>query len=119
MEFAIGTTLAGMQALSAMSIPAPQSTFRPYSTDIRLGDGTMRGMGFPVATWHWGFLSAAQRDVLKAFCAGQSALVYLRTTKDNMVFDDYQAVMVWPTEEERAAGRVLDFTLEFHRLVEA
>lgn len=118
MEFAIGTTLAGMQALSAMSIPAPQTTYRPYSIDVRLGDGLVRGMGFPVATWHWGFLSAAQRDALKAYCAGQSAQVYIRTPKDDLNFNDYQAVMVWPTEEDRVAGRALDVTLEFHRLVE-
>lgn len=119
MEFAIGNTLAGIQALRALSIPAPQSTYRPYSTDIRLGDGTMRGMGFPIATWHWGFLSAAQRDLLRTYCTGQSALVYIRTPKDDLSFVDYQAVMVWPSEEERASSRVLDFTLEFHRLVEA
>ncbi len=119
MEFAIGSTLAGMQEIRDMNIPAPQSTYRPYSTDIRLGDGSMRGMGFPVATWHWGFLSAVQRDLLKSFCVGQSALVYIRSIKDDLSYADYQAVMVWPTEEERAAGRVLDFTLEFHRLVEA
>ncbi|HZU86602.1 MAG TPA: hypothetical protein VFF78_03895 [Anaerolineaceae bacterium] len=119
MSFAIGSTHAGLQALTVMSIPAPQSTYRPTSTDVRLGDGSVRGMGFPVATWHWGFLSAAQRDQLRALCPGQSAAVYIRTVKDDLTYDDFSAVMVWPSEEERAAGRVLDFTLEFHRLVEA
>jgi hypothetical protein len=119
MSFAIGSTQASLQALSAMSIPAPQSTYRPYSTEVNLGDGLVRGMGFPIATWHWGFLSATQRDLLKALCTGQSSQVYIRTMINDLSYVEFQAVMVWPSEEERATSRILDITIEFHRLVEA
>src|SRR5512142_323364 len=57
----------------------PQWTYEPYSSYANLGDGTRRGLGFPVATWHWQFLRDTQREALRALCPGLSASVYVRT----------------------------------------
>ena len=120
-QYEIGSTYAGMQNVEELSTPihAPKSTFKQYSKTLRLGNGTTRGAGWPVATWRFGFLSRAQRDQLKTFCPGASAVVYIKTRKnDNDDYQVYRAVMVWPEEEEKFAGRRLDFVIEFRDLVE-
>lgn len=102
-------------------LTAPKSTFHPYSQMIPLGDGTVRGSGWPTAEWRWGFLSRAQRDQLRQFCTGASAAVEIRTkTMDSAdSYKYFHAVMVWPVEsEERDAGRRIDFVVRFQKLVE-
>ena len=120
--FGIGSTQAGITALSALATPVmdPKSTFSPYSQDIRLGDGTVRGSGWATAIWSWAFLPRAARDQLRTFCPGKSAVVYIwtRTMDSSDVFGAYQAVMVWPTDSEtRDFTRRTDFKIQFQRLV--
>lgn len=118
-SFEIGLTQATMVNLEALSTPVtpPAWTWAPYSSEIDLWDGSKKGMGSPVATWSWGFLKKAQRAMLKTFCAGRSAQVYIKTYKADRTTAVYRAVMVWPAEEEDTAERTLDFTLEFRRMV--
>jgi len=122
-DYRIGATLAGMTNLENLTppLPAPKSYFRPFYESITLADGSIRGMGSPVASWRWGVLSRAQRDALRVFCTSKSATVYIRTRKTDSAdaYTDYRAIMIWPDDEERDAGRRLDFLIEFRQLVVA
>jgi hypothetical protein len=86
---------------------------------IVLGNGANRGVGLPVAIWHWGYLTRAQRDLLRAFCTGASATIFIETrTNDTVdVFDQFTTMMIWPLEENKDAGRRIDFVIEFRNLV--
>ena len=118
--FQIGTTSAGLADLSALSVPVvePRSTFKKYPIAFDLGNGQVKGAGYPVATWTWDFITDAQRDKLKTYCTGKSAAVYISTKDDSLAYKAYSAIMVWPEIEEHFATRRLDFVIEFRHLVE-
>lgn len=123
-SYRIGTTLGGLTNVESLTVPLPppRSTYTPYSEQIDLGDGTIRGAGWAQASWNWGFLTQAQRDQLRTFCPGASASVYIstRTTDSADVYDDFTAVMIWPQAEERDSKQVRpDFTVQFRKLVAA
>jgi len=119
--FALGLAMTPTN-IESLTVPVtcPKSTFSPYSSVVELADGSKRGVGAPVATWHWDFLPQTMRDQLRTFCPGASASVYIRTyTKDNALSPHYYlAQMIWPTQsEETQATRRMDFTIEFRQLV--
>lgn len=120
MGYKIGTTSGGMVTLASLGIPDPKGEYFNYSDLRNLGDGTVRGVGYPRAVWRWGFLSRADRDALRTYCTGvASSAIYIqtRTLDSTDVFDDFSATMIWPAEEERSAGRRLSFEIEFRNLV--
>jgi hypothetical protein len=123
-EFKIGTTLGGMTLLSALATPVewPKSTYMPYADVQTLISGLVRGVGFPIATWSWEVITRPQRDMLRTFCPGSSANVYIHTkTMDfSDSYDDFAAVMIWPTlEEEHDSQRRINFKIDFRFLVPA
>lgn len=123
--FMIGTTMTGgadpITNLEELTTPItpPKSTFSQYASVVELADGSKRGVGAPVATWHWGFLSREMRDQLRHFCTEVSSVVYIRTyTKDNAGAPKYfLCQMSWPvTGEETDATKAIDFTVEFKQM---
>jgi hypothetical protein len=121
-SFKIGLTSGSMLSLSALQTPVddPKSTYHPYSQLIGLGNGMVRGGGWPTATWTWKILNQAQRDQLREYCVNQSALVYIttRTLDTSSSYTTFQAVMIWPTAEEYLdATRRPDFAIKFQALV--
>lgn len=121
MAFGLGLTAGAISSLYNLGVGAPTRTiFQPYSAQITLGDGTVRGVGFPKATWYFNALSLAQRDILRTFCSGASAEIYVetKTVDSSDTYDIYYAVMQWPLIEERGlAGIRRDLTIEFTRMV--
>lgn len=122
-EYKIGTEAGGVGAITNLGslttpIPAPKSSFQDYTEYIQLGSGEMKGVGWPVAEWHWDFLTQAQRNQLRTFCTGASETVYIRTRKNDSsdAYANYLAVMIWPIAEDKDAGRRLDFTIKFQAL---
>lgn len=113
------TTRVNVELLTSTSLipfPPPRSTFQPYSQPVELGDATVRGAGYPVAEWHWDFLTTPQRDALRAFCTGASATVYVKTKtmETANTYGTFQAIMLWPPAEERIEkGDRSDFNLVF------
>lgn len=119
-KFKIGFTSGSLVQLDALGVDDPKSTYHPNSQLLQLGDGTVRGGGWVTATWTWKALSQSQRDTLRGFIPGQSAVVYIATrTLDNASsYANFQAVAIWPTQEEYLdATRRPDFALKFQRLV--
>lgn len=116
-----GVNLVNLEDLSTTEVDAPKSSFSEYSQPIALGDGTVRGAGWPTAQWRWGFLTQTQRDKLRTFCTTMSNDVYIRTRKNDTLdeYDYYSGVMRWPIgEEDKHAGKRLDFVLLFQTMVE-
>lgn len=113
-QFAIGTTAGNMRYLFDLDIIAPLSNFKPYSQAVELGDGSVKGMGVPVSEWYWAFVSEEERDILKGYCPGLSAEVFIRTLDDNLDWRDFRALMIWPVEsEDRQVGASMKFQLTF------
>lgn len=120
-SYEIGATLS-TTSLEALATPVtyPRSSYLGFSRYIDLGDGTRKGVGWKMARWHWDVISRAERDMLRTFCTGASAEVYINTRKNDTsdVYDKFSCVMIWPEEEEKDANRRRDFTIEFRNLVE-
>lgn len=122
-QFKIGTDHATLTNVEELGTPLspPRSTFKPYSQNLPLGNATVRGGGWPVATWRWGFMTQAQYNALKAaYCTGKSAAVNINTLQnDGSTYDEYVTTLVWPDEEdlEFLNGRVVNVVLTFQNLV--
>lgn len=123
-EFKIGSSLETLTRLEELTVPlpAPKAPFREVADIVTVASGLVVGKGFPNCQWIFSLLTTAQRDQLKTFCPNISARVYMRTmTNDADAYKTYQAVMIWPVEEDRdptARHDRLELIVEFRRMVE-
>ena len=117
-NYAIGTTQAGMVTLKSLGIPDPLPGYEPYSQDFDQADGLVSGQGWALDAWRWGFLTLAQLASLRAYCPGRSAEVYIRTAKDGKVAGEFRVVLIWQKKENRVSSKVLEITLQFRLLEE-
>ena len=117
-DYQIGAT-SSMTNVESLGTPldAPKSEYMPYARTVNLGDGGKRGVGFPVATWTFGILTLEQRDMLKTFCAGASAQVWIRTKLNDDVYDDFTATMLWVENETRWYVHKQNYQVLFRNLV--
>jgi hypothetical protein len=122
--FASGT--AGLATLASLGIPNPHPVWKPAVSVGKAGDNSGRLLGAPWVTWQWGFISQAVRDILRTYCVGATAQVYIWTpTTENVstvpnARQRYLAQLWWPApmkEENPDAGRRLQFELVFKQLV--
>jgi hypothetical protein len=121
-DFEIGTSVGTLTNIEELDtpLPGPFSTYKRYQTLVDLGDLSARGFGRPTATWHWDFLTHAQRDQLKVYCADASAAIYIKTKKRHATeaYQVFSCKMIWPEEEDVQFEVVRDFTVVFRDLVE-
>jgi len=119
-SFEIGTTQVGMVNLENLTTPVipPDWNYSEFSDEIQLPNGRVRGVGYPTAEWRWGYLEKAERLMLRTFCVGKSAEVYIKTPINDLTYKIFTAVVVWPAGEDPSCEIFLDFTLEFRHLVE-
>jgi hypothetical protein len=118
-EFEIGTSKGTMTNLSALATPvtAPRSGYLPYAKTVRMGDGSMRGLGAPIAQWDFPLITLEERDMLKTFCTDLSTTIYIRTKLNDDTYADFSAVMHWPEKEERwMAGVKQSLSIRFTML---
>lgn len=121
--YKIGTSVATLTNLESLSTPVrpPKYTFRPCAEVRKLVSGLARGVGWPVATWRFSQITTRERDMLRTFCGGTSARVYI-TTRTNDSADGYKtflATMIWPTQnEDYEAHYRKEFVVEFIALEE-
>lgn len=121
--YMIGSTQETLADLSALDppVPDPLSTFKPYTNVVKTADGGEVGQGWAEETWDFGYLDDAQRNVLRAFCTGASATVYVQTYNDSLAtpaWMQYRAIMVWVHEgEDRRNDKRLKLTFRF-KLIE-
>ncbi len=116
-EFKIGATEMELELLPAAGIrAAPQAGYRPYAFTILLGDGTLRGQGFPIVTWHWAFVTVAERDVFMDLLdeAALSGPAFIRTRLPDNSWATFDCIMNAPTGEENlSVGKIIGFDVEF------
>ena len=118
-NYEIGLDWDNMTNLEALSppLPAPRGTFAKWKEGIEVGSGHTRGAGYATATWLWGYLTLAQRDALRTYCANASAEICMRTRDAHDQFNEYTGIMHWPQEEEIFNRLVLDLEIQFTHLV--
>jgi hypothetical protein len=106
----IGTTLGGLATLTSLGISSPLASYRPQSEIVKMAGGNVVRRGFPTARWEWKYLSQAEIDILRTYCTGGSASIFIATPiNDGRAYDDFEGVMVWP-EDETGTNFILDFT---------
>jgi hypothetical protein len=108
--------------LESLAVPVtyPKSRPQAYQETKVLGDLTERGIGAPTTIWHWDAIPQAERDMLRTFCPGASAPVYITTLSldNDGLFRTYSAVMVWPSLSEVYDAKYrTGFDILFRRLV--
>jgi len=116
-EYSLGPTVDDLELLPAAGIrAAPQAGYRPYAFTVQLGDGTLRGQGFPIVTWHWSFITVAERDVFIAFldAGALSGPAFIRTRLPDNTWATFDCIMNAPTGEENlSVGKIIGFDVEF------
>ena len=114
-NYKIATTFAGLTSLNQLATPLtdPRSEGLQTTDPVDIADGSRRNVGWLRQEWHWGFLSEAQCEALRAYIG----VVYVRTRKNDGNFETYSAVLVWPEQEpEHYAGKVIDITVELRMM---
>jgi hypothetical protein len=100
---------------------APKSVPKLWYQSVDLGDGTKRGLGAPLTTWQFGFVTQAFRDAMRAYCpAPNSAFNVTIRTRGLDSADAYQtcaATMIWPDDENREATRRVPFSILFRGMI--
>lgn len=120
--FEIGSTLGGMVTLADLNPPVinPLGEFDEVSDTVVLGNGLVRGLGFPRARWVYGFILSNQFDQLASFVSsGVSGNVFIATRLNDDSYLRYSANMILPISPQNRAGRYIDITFEFTNLVPA
>ncbi len=78
----------------------PRGRFYEAAAFLDQADGHVAGQGAPYIIWGFDVLTQAMVNTLRTICPGYSASVYLTTRKPDGTFATYQAVMVWPAQEQ-------------------
>lgn len=120
--YKIGTSFGGLATLSSLALKDPKSSYNPGQGKVRLASGQDRDLGGATATWTFGFLTYAQRDILRTYCTGTSGNIYIESRiNDNVssahdAWKDFLCIMHWPEEEKDTFFRI-PFVIEFTHLV--
>lgn len=120
MDYKIGTTFGGLNALDAFTapLPVPNSQWIQYQEIVELANGRTRGIGSPRVIWTFELINeVAARNELKTYCPDSSAAVFISTRLEDGTYDDFSATMRWPLEETLGLGGVLNLSVEFTDLV--
>lgn len=117
MAYALGTSLGSLQTFHDLGLMVPyQDAYAPNSIELEAADARVYGHGWATTALRWGFISQTDRDLLKSFCPGRSAIVYIRLRNDNWDWCDCKAVMIWQAENPPVAGTILDFSIKLRIL---
>lgn len=100
-NFYIGTAIGNMVDLSTLlssedALPIPD--FKRWQDSTTLGNGTVRALGRPSASWYWCWISTVSRAALINYCLGKSSRVFIRTEDDPNTHNTavYSGTLVWP-----------------------
>jgi hypothetical protein len=119
-EFKLGTYaggVGGLQLLSTLGVVWPAQVFLKSASEAEAGDGTLKGVGWSIAEWHWSYLSEAELTILRTYCPLRSSKVFVRTLNDSKAWTNYQGIMIMPSRFNYSSGKVLDVTAQFRALI--
>jgi len=117
--YEIGASLGTIATLASQDIINPESTFIDFPSTVKLASGLTRGLGFPQAQWHFGYMTSVQYDALRTLCTGISATVCIATMNNDRDFVRYNCSMEVPPQYVIRADRYIDVTVLFTGLVAA
>ena len=114
------------QLIGHADIPVdPDAGYSPQVEIVRTLAGGGYARGYAIATWHWSVITNEQRAILREFCPGASAEVYIETPTNELTLCNTQewiqalAIMHWNAgEEDQQAESTLGLDLTFTHLVE-
>jgi hypothetical protein len=108
-----------MVSLNFLGIPEP-SRAAPvdYADFLTLGDGSERGAGCLQTTWRFDYLEPEWVTALRAYCAGSSASVYLRTLAKDGAYKTYSGLMIWTEPQQPKIDLLTDVVIKFRNLIE-
>lgn len=118
-DFSIGTSYATLTTLDTLGVTEPnQDPFVSARIDRDQADGFVSEHGWGETGWRWGFLRISHLAILRAFCPGKSAEVYVEIyNTDDAAWEVYRAVMIWPKPiPTPVSNAVVDFSLTFRLL---
>jgi len=97
----------------------PRGRFYEAATFLDQADGQVSGQGSPYFIWPFDVLTQAMVNTLRTICPGYSATVYATTRKTDGTFVTYQAVMVWPAQDQmdkrQMGGKYVGLEFTFRR----
>lgn len=100
----------------------PKGSFNPYSKPLPLGNGRVKGGGWKLVGWHWGFITQGFRHLLRIAVSGASTnddfLILTRIYDDLDEFQWFSCVGIWPFDEDRQTTRRLNFDVKFQSAVQ-
>jgi hypothetical protein len=94
-DFKIGTTSGGITSLDALTTPCPdpQWEFHEYKKNVRLGDGSMRGLGPQSAMWNFPMIEDEQIAQLETFKSDDP--IFIRSRKRDGTLAVFEVYMNW------------------------
>lgn len=116
----------GLVTLASLGIVNPHPIWIPAVSKAKLGNNAARLLGLPQVVWSWGFIQGVQRDILKTYCPGASADVFIITPTVDVVSSvpnasqRYECQLIWEspeTPEDPQTGRRISFSITFRQLV--
>jgi hypothetical protein len=117
LAYALGSSLGTLQTFHELGLMAPyQEPYVPYSVEVEAGDALVYGHGWATTGLHWGFISQTDRNLLKSYCPGKSAIVYIRLRDDDWDWCVCKAVMLWQPETPPITGTIVDFSIKLRIL---
>jgi len=111
--YGLGLTAAGIQSLDALGLPLPKAEVVDYAEYVTNGDGEEVGQGWLVARWRFAVLTTVEQAVLAAYAGS----CYVRTLEQGGTYGAYSALLVLPPRRPPKAGQLMDYVLEFRKLV--
>lgn len=94
-NFKIGATIESLIPLDELSTqcPDPQWEFHEYKKNVRLGDGSMRGLGPQSAIWNFPVIEDNQIAELEDFKSADP--IYIQTKKRDGSLGVFLVLMNW------------------------
>lgn len=111
--YAIGLTAGGMQSLGILGLPLPKAEVVDYAEYVTNGNGEEVGQGWLTARWRFAVLTNAEQAVLAAY----AGVCYINTLEQGGTYGDYSALMVLPPRRPPKVGQLMDYVIEFRKLV--
>lgn len=118
-SFRIDETSGGLTALDALAtpLPDPQPEFREYRKMVRLGDGSLFGVGPQTIVWTFPVIEPDQVAQLETFFTGEP--IYISSRKRDDSFGDFEVIPAVPDPRQDAdhlfqgvrSGYVVEFTV--------
>lgn len=110
--FAIGSALNNIVTLYDLGIVEPyQDPYDRFPIEVEAADALTYGHGLARTAWRWGFIYKTQRDILKTYCAGKSAIAYTRLRDEDWDWMYCQVVMTWPKETPPIRAMAADYII--------